>query len=74
MGYMKKEEEKEIKSELEMAREFRELAQKRGITDVENYWDYLHSQKMQKFNASEKRMLEADQEMKVLEKMLRGEL
>ena len=69
---MKKEEK--LKSELKMAREFRELAQRRKITDVEKYWDYLHSQKMQKYNANEERMLEADQEMKVLEKMKRGEL
>jgi len=64
----------EGKSEAELAREFRELALKRGITDRVAYWKYLHVQKMQKYNASVRRMLEADQEMNVLEKMLRGEL
>ncbi len=65
---------KEEKSEAELAREFRELAQGRGITDMKAYLEYLHKQKMQKYNASEERMNEADREMKVLEKMLRGEL
>jgi len=66
--------QKEEKSEVELAREFRELAQGRGITDLMKYWEYIHKQKMQKYNASEARMQEAEREMKVLEKMLRSEL
>jgi hypothetical protein len=39
-----------------------------------NWWNWMHHQKQVKRDRYAMRMQEADQEMKVLEKMLRGEL
>ena len=65
MGYVKKE-----KTDKEMAQEFRELMQKRGIADTEAYLVYLRAQKEQKLNASRARVKEAEQEINVIELML----
>lgn len=64
----------EIKSENAIAKEFRELMQKRGITEHDKYLNYLIEQKEVKRAKSEARMREAELEKKVLEKMKRGEL
>jgi len=65
MGYVKKE-----KTDKEMAQEFRELMQKRGIADTEAYLVYLRAQKEQKLNASRARAIEAEREIRVIELML----
>jgi len=69
MGYVKKE-----KTDKEMAQEFRELMQKRGITDSEGYLVYLRAQKEQKLNASRARVKEAETEILTIERMLEGVL
>ena len=69
MGYIKKE-----KTDKEIAQEFRELMQKRGITDMEKYLIYLRAQKGQKLNASLARAKEAEIEILTIEGMLEGVL
>jgi len=69
MGYVKKE-----KTDKEMAAEFRELYQKRGVSDVEAYLVYLRNQKEIKLNASKARVEEAEQEINVIEQMLGGKI
>ncbi|MBC8521267.1 MAG: hypothetical protein H8D26_04665 [Methanomicrobia archaeon] len=64
----------EIKSESSIAREFRELMQRRGIAESNAYLDYLIEQKETKRAKSEARMREAELEKEVMEKMKRGEL
>lgn len=62
------------KSETEIAKEIKELMQKRGITNQKAYLDYLKEQKEIKRDKSRARMEEAKLELKVIEKMERGEL
>lgn len=69
MGYVKEE-----RTDKEMAQEFRELMQKRGIMDTETYLVYLRHQKEIKLNASKGRVKEAEQEINVIEQMLGGKL
>jgi len=57
-----------------MAQEFRELMQKRGITDTEGYLVYLRTQKIQKRNASNERAVEAAREISIIEQMLEGKI
>lgn len=64
----------EVKSEDSIAKEFRELMQKRGITEHDKYLNYLIEQKETKRAKSEARMREAELEKVVLEKMKMGEL
>ena len=69
MEYLKKE-----KRDKEIAQEFRELMQKRGIMDTDKYLVYLRAQKEQKLNASKARAKEAEQEISVIEQMLEGKI
>ena len=62
------------KSESEIAKEVRELMQRRSITDTKGYLAYLKEQKETKRVKSEARMKEAELELGVIEKMERGEL
>ena len=63
---------KKDKTDKKMAQEFRELMQKRGITDEEKYLVYLIAQKIQKRDASRARMNEAEREIYVCDRMLEG--
>ena len=65
-------EEKE--SELKIAKGIHELMRRRSITNTEAYLAYLKEQKQTKRKKSEARMEEAELELRVIEKMERGEL
>jgi len=69
MGYRK-----EDKTDKEIAEGFRELMQKRGILDAETYLVYLRSQKVQKWDASNARAVEAAREIDIIERMLEGQI
>ena len=64
----------DIKTESEIAKEVRELMQRRSITDTDSYLDYLEEQKETKRMKSEARMQEAELELSTIRKMKRGEL
>lgn len=53
---------------------FNELIGRRGITDREGYFAYLIDQKRMKLDKSTSRAVEAAHEIRVLQKMIRGEL
>jgi hypothetical protein len=65
---MNKEKEKKI------VEGFEALMEKRGITDRKAYFVYLREQKLKKYEASEARMTEAEEELEVLKTLLRGEI
>ena len=62
------------KTESAIAQEIRELMQRRSISDTKGYLAYLKEQKGTKREKSEARMKEAELELRVIEKMEKGEL
>ena len=65
-------EKSELEKEKDVAREIRESMQKRGIVNVEGHLTFLYAQKIKKRTASKGRVLEAEMELRAIEKMLKG--
>ena len=62
------------KSEEEVAQGFRKAMLNRGIKDIPAQLTYLRGQKIKKRDASKGRVLEAEIEIRVIDKMLEGKL
>ena len=62
------------KGDKELAQSFREAMQRRNITDTEAQLIYLRNQKIKKRDASRARAIEAEKEIRVIDKMLEGTL
>ena len=60
------------KSEEEVAQSFRKAMLNRGIKDTQAQLRFLREQKIKKRDASEMRGLEAEMEIRVIDKMLEG--
>ena len=65
---------RKIKLREEIIHGILETIQKRNIMDVSGYLTFLRDQKIKKWNTSEARVKEADREIRVIGKMLVGEL
>ena len=58
------------KTEEEVERGIRDSMQKRNITATQNHLEYLRNQKVKKRDASKGRVVEAEMEIRVIDRML----